>query len=134
MFGSNGATLATGAFARRLMPTSTPLVAFGATSEVSICNATGEPAAMPAASTWKAISFWPALLVTKPERSTPKAPAREYTWLPLSLSTKNPPPEMARSKLLLVDLMLPWSNCWVMAAVRTPRLTASDDTPRFEPV
>ena len=47
---------------------------------------------------------------------------------------KKPPPEMARSKLLLVDLMLPWSNCWLMAAVRTPRLTASEDTPRLLPV
>src|SRR5690606_32546342 len=51
---------------------------------------------------------------------------------PWALRAKKPLPLMARSRLLPVWLMLPWVNCWAMAAVRTPAPATLPPVPRME--
>ncbi|MNJ72278.1 hypothetical protein D3C77_689090 [compost metagenome] len=64
--------------------------------------------------------------------SVPNSPARVYIICPWALNAKKPLPLMARSRLLPVWLILPWVNCWEMAAVRTPEPATLPPVPRME--
>ena len=122
-FGSNAAVI-TGASAGKFRLNSTsevclasPIVAGGI---VSVSNRS--PTALPMPSTADTINVWPEELTTLPCSLSTNAPLRENISVCPSadFKGKKPSPDIARSRVLDENSILPWLNSWRMPVTATP--------------